>query len=150
MLNIDYPGRKLTEAEKTLNERVLNEAAEVGLFFADTKSNKLYGDSIKLRDAVRMTDEYDKSLFILAHPNIHWDVWDRVRFENSNWEKMSRSAWDVPPRGRVTLEYSPKDKRNMFYVYADPRLNTQHWKDSIESYFELPSDQTIYRFTRKI
>lgn len=123
----------LRNTEKAFCESAqLNESPEVGLFWVDTKTAKVYGDGVPIRDG-EMFGRGTKHQFVV-HPSDHYSLWKHVKVLNQKWKNIA--DYEDVPRGRSVFAY--EFNNNHFIVYMSPLLNNKKYEDAVRAYFSLP------------
>ena len=119
-----------------LAKRKVAAIPQVGIFWYDMATNKVYSAASTIRDA----EGYGN---ILIYDGTHYENWNWIRMQNPKWKKV-RDYEDIP-RGRVVYEKDPK--KPVFIVYAPRELNNSKAKRAIRSEFGLPSGHVKFDFT---
>jgi len=121
--------------DMNLAERKIAAIPEVGIFWVDLDTGKVYSESTSLRDA----EGYGN---FKIYDGSHYESWKKVVSQNPKWRGME---YEDIPRGRVV--YKMDAKKPEFIVFMARELNDAKTKRAITSRFNLPSSQTRFDFT---
>ena len=108
---------------------------EVGIFWVDLDTNKVFADKTSLRDADDMGP-------FKIHPRGHYEVWKKMIPKNPKWRGQE---YEDIPRGRVVYDKNPKNPR--FVVFMAKECNKGSVKSAVASEFNLPAGHYVFDFT---
>jgi hypothetical protein len=108
---------------------------EVGVFWVDTATGKVYADKSPLNDA-------DDVGTAKIHTRGHYDVWRQVQVKNPKWKG---SEYEDVPRGRVVYFKDPQNPK--FIVYTNKILGKSKFMKAIAAEFNLPYGYYDFDFT---
>jgi hypothetical protein len=107
---------------------------EVGVFWIDVATAKVYADKTRLPDA-------DDNGVAKMHPLGHYDVWKKIQAQNPKWRGME---YEDIPRGRVVYLKDPHHPK--FVVFTNESVKTAKLKNAIAAEFNLPTGYYEFRF----
>jgi hypothetical protein len=113
---------------KDINKDKMKRASvpEVGVFWVDVATGKVYADKSRLPDA-------DDTGNAKIHTRGHYDVWRSVQVKNPKWK--GKEYEDIP-RGRVVYFKDPNNPK--FVVYTNEILGKPKFEKAIAAEFNLP------------
>lgn len=121
--------------DMNMEERKVAAIPEVGIFWVDLDTGKVYSESTSLRNS----EEYGN---FKIYGGSHYDSWGKVKTKNPKWKRVE---YEDVPRGRVVYRQDPK--KPQFIVFMARELNDSKIKRAIKSRFNLPSSQTKFDYT---
>jgi hypothetical protein len=143
--------KTLPEVKKYLNEvyrtnmandykgaHRLDESPEVGLFWIDVDTARVYGDGVGIRDADTLGVGTASEFCI--HPSCHYNLWSKVKDLNDKWKDKH---YEDVARGRVVFVKEPENRR--FEVYVSPLAEGDRFEAAIRSFFSLPYN-TVFHY----
>ncbi len=99
---------------------------EVGVFWIDLETAKVYADKYRLPDA-------DDVGTAKIGRRGHYDVWRSIQAQNPKWK--GKEYEDIP-RGRVVYFKDPKNPK--FVIYTNPIVGKPKYVKAIATEFNLP------------
>lgn len=110
-------------------------APRVGIFWIDVETNKIYSDSVGLRDAEDYGD-------YKIGKTVHYDAWKKIKPQNPKW---SGKQYEDVPRGRVIYKKDPK--KPMFVVFMCDECKNKKIENAVMGEFSIPSGHVKFDYT---
>lgn len=108
---------------------------EVGVFWVDTATGKVYASKTILREALDTGP-------CKIHPHGHMDVWNQIAVKNPKWRGVQ---YEDIPRGRVVYIKDPHNPK--FSVVMAKELKAAKFKSAVTNAFSLPAGHVEFDFT---
>jgi len=135
MEEISMLNRVSSYQDINLKHRKVASVPDVGVFWVDTATAKVYADKTRLPDA-------DDNGIVKMHSLGHYDVWKRIQTQNPKWKG---EQYEDIPRGRVIYFKDPHHPK--FVVFTNKILDKAKFKNAIAAEFGLPTGHYEFDYT---
>jgi len=129
---------RFAEISKAAEQSELAGRPEVGIFWLDPSSHKIFGDHATPLD---VGVGLDGSKTEITTPHTHIDTWKLYQQHGILPPELKDMKWNEVPRGRVLYDA----ENNRFHVVGHRLVTEPSIQDQIRSIFKLPYNTKFYQ-----